>query len=84
MSLKNRVWHYEDRPRKSKRSPAPPFHAFAKKVRKAMEEAYRAFYNAFRAAADALKTGTLDAPFPEGSFPPGRPFVGLVPDLVPG
>jgi len=76
--------HHQDRPKKSRRSPAPAFHAFARKVRKAMEEAYRAFYNAFRAAADALQEGTLDATFPDGSFPPGRPYVGLVPDLVPG
>jgi hypothetical protein len=76
--------HYEDRPRNSKRSPAPAFHAFAKKVRQAMADAYRAFYNAFRAAADALKAGTLDAPFPDGCFPPGRPFVGPVPEMAPG
>jgi hypothetical protein len=76
--------HYEDRPRRSKRSPAPAVHAFAKEVRKAMEEAYRLFYNAFRAAADALRAGTLDAAFPDGCFPPGRPFVGPVPEMVPG
>jgi hypothetical protein len=75
---------HEDRPKESKRSPAPTFHAYAKKVRKAMEDAYRAFYNAFRAAADALKEGTLDAAFPEGCFPPGRPFVGPVPEMAPG
>ena len=76
--------HYQDKPRKPKRSPAPAFHAYAKRIRKAMEEAYRAFYAAFRTAADALKSGTLDAAFPEGSFPPGRPYVGEVPELAPG
>jgi REP element-mobilizing transposase RayT len=76
--------HHEDRPKEPKHAPAPAFHAYAKKVRKAMENAYRIFYNAFRAAADALKEGTLDAPFPDGCFPPGRPFVGPVPEMAPG
>ena len=76
--------HYEDRPRKPRRSPAPLVHAYAKAVRESMVQAYRAFYNAFRAAADALEEGTRDAQFPDGSFPPGRPFVGPVPELVPG
>jgi len=75
---------YEDVPRKPKRSPAPAVHAYARRVRKAMVEAYRAFYAAFREAAEALKAGTLDAVFPDGSFPPGRPFVGEVPELAPG
>ena len=63
------------RPRKSKRSSAPRVHAVSKLVRKAMYEAYAWFVAAFREAAANLRAGDRMAKFPQGSFPPGLPFV---------
>ena len=77
-----------DQPVKTKASPAPLFHAFSRKVRKELYEAYGWFVAAFREAADKLKDGDRTARFPTGSFPPHLPFVsdqpprGLIP--VPG
>jgi len=39
------------------------------------QEAYRAFFAAFREAAAQWRAGDRDATFPAGSFPPGLPFV---------
>ncbi len=59
-----------DQPVKTKISPAPLFHAFSRKVRKELYEAYGWFVAAFREAADKLKAGDRNARFPVGSFPP--------------
>lgn len=63
------------RPRKSKRSPAPAVHAMSRAVRKTMYDAYSWFRSCFREAAKKLQAGDRMARFPEGSFPPGLPFV---------
>ncbi len=65
--------HY--RPPKLDRSPAPDFHARRKKVRKAMRDAYAWVVAAYREAAERLKAGDRTVNFPEGTFPPGLPFV---------
>jgi len=39
-------------------------------------EAFGFFVAAYRFAADLLKEGVLEEPFPEGSFPPALPYVG--------
>jgi REP element-mobilizing transposase RayT len=65
----------ETRPARSKKSPAPLFHAATKAVRKAFWEAYALFVAAFREASERLKSGDRTARFPMGSFPPGLPFV---------
>jgi hypothetical protein len=65
----------ETRPARSKKSPAPLFHAATKAVRKAFWEAYALFVAAFRDASERLKSGDRNACFPLGSFPPGLPFV---------
>lgn len=62
-------------PVKTKRSFAPRAHAFSREIRKAMYRAYAAFVAAFREAAEKLRGGDRMARFPEGSFPPGLPFV---------
>ena len=64
-----------DQPVKTKKSAAPLFHAFRRKVRKELYEAYGWFVAAFREAADKLKAGDRNARFPTGSFPPHLPFV---------
>jgi hypothetical protein len=61
-------------PNRTKKSPAPRFHAFSQRVRRELYEAYALFVSAFRTAADKLKAGDRKASFPTGSFPP-LPFV---------
>ena len=73
----------EERPMKTKSSSAPLVHAATKAVRTGFWEAYSAFVAAFRDAAELLKAGDRNARFPEGSFPPALPFVGLVPARAP-
>jgi hypothetical protein len=79
------------RPDKTKKSPAPRFHAASKAIRNGLREAYGLFLAAFRDAAELLKAGDRSARFPVG-FPPGLPFVralavgeaaGLDPQLPP-
>ncbi len=66
-------------PNHVKKSPAPRFHAFAKRVRRELYEAYSWFVAAFRDAAEKLRGGDLGAQFPVGSFPPHLPFVREIP-----
>jgi len=68
--------HPHTRPEKSKKSPAPRFHAGTKAAREALKAAYGLFLAAFREAAERLKAGDRLARFPTGCFPPGLPFVG--------
>jgi REP element-mobilizing transposase RayT len=63
------------KPVRSKKSPAPRFHAFRKNVRRDLYEAYAWFVAAFRNASEKLRSGDLTAKFPPGSFPPALPFV---------
>lgn len=63
------------RPASLARSPAPLVHAATKAVRKAFYDAYAWFVAAFREAAERLRLGDRNAPFPSGSFPPALPFV---------
>ncbi len=71
------------RPNKTKKSPAPAFHAASKAVRKGFWEAYYTFVAAFREAAEKLKVGDRSAKFPVGSFPPALPFVSPSPARPP-
>jgi putative transposase len=63
------------RPKKTKKSPAPAFHAASKAVRRELRDAYALFVAAYRAAAEKLRAGIRDVVFPRGSFPPALPFV---------
>jgi REP element-mobilizing transposase RayT len=62
------------KPKKTKKSPAPGFHAATKAARLALWEAYGLFYAAYREAAEKLRKGVGFGGFPEGSFPPALPF----------
>jgi len=62
-------------PDKTKKSPAPRYHAATKEAREAFRKAYGIFLAAFREAAERLKAGDRTAKFPNGCFPPGLPFV---------
>lgn len=69
------------RPKRSKNTSKPWFHTATAEGRQVLERAYQLFVEAFRDAAELLRDGHPDPRFPEGSFPPGRPFV---PHLAPG
>jgi len=63
-------------PLKTKKSPAPAFHAASQAVRRELWDAYGWFVGAFRQAAEKLRAGDRNAAFPVGSFPPALKFVG--------
>ncbi len=65
-----------DQPARPKKSPAPLFHAFTRRVSRELYEAYHLFLEAFRDAADRLRARDRTAGFPPGNFPPALPFVG--------
>jgi hypothetical protein len=65
-------------PKKTKKSPAPAFHAASKGMRRELWNAYSLFVAAYRDAAEKLRAGIRGAVFPVGSFPPVLPFVGGV------
>jgi REP element-mobilizing transposase RayT len=73
--------HPHERPNALKHSPRPWFHTKTREGLRAMQEAYRLFAEAFHDAAELLIRGHPNPTFPEGSFPPGRPFV---PHQTPG
>ncbi len=64
------------RPKKTKKSPAPAFHAATKAVRREIWSAYVLFVAAYRDAAEKLRAGVRNVALPFGSFPPALPFVG--------
>ena len=63
-------------PLKSKKSPAPAFHAASQAVRRELRDAYAGFVATYRQAAEKLRAGNPNVFFPTGSFPPALPFVG--------
>ena len=63
-------------PERTKKSPAPAFHAASQIVRRGLRGLYAEFVAAYRDAAQKIRSGVLDAAFPIGSFPPALPFVG--------
>jgi hypothetical protein len=63
-------------PVRTKKSSAPAVHAATSTVRRELRDAYFWFVAAYRAAAEKLRAGQRDAPFPLGCFPPPLPFVG--------
>ena len=73
-----------DRPQDLQRSRAPVVHAASKSVRDELLEAYRWFVGAFREAASGLRKDHRHRGFPEGSFPPGSPFVAISVEMAPG
>lgn len=63
-----------DKPRQSKRSPAPLAHCASKSARQLLWQAYGWFLGAYLDARERLRE-TGKASFPEGAFPPPAPFV---------
>ena len=75
LPLESRAQSPLSQPAKTKRSPAPLIHAASRRVRQELYRMYGLFVAAFREAAEQLKAGDRSVWFPEGSFPPGLPFV---------
>ena len=73
--------HPHDRPKQTKRGPAPRFHTATKEAWHALREAVQLFAEDFRHAAELLKQGHPRPEFPPGAFPPNLP---PVPALKPG
>jgi hypothetical protein len=69
--------HPFDRPKRTKKSPAPLFHAASKAVRLELYTLYGWFVATFREASEKLRAGDRTARFPAGSFPPALPFVAV-------
>jgi hypothetical protein len=66
--------HPFDHPARSKRSPAPRFHAMRKTIRTELYQMYAWFVAAYRTASEKLRSGNRLVAFPTGSFPPALPF----------
>lgn len=66
----------QSQPARTKRSPAPAVHAASVAVRRELRNAYFWFVASYRDAAEKLRAGKRDQPFPLGCFPPAMPFVG--------
>jgi len=64
--------HHE--PNRIKKGPAPLVHAAAPAVRRSLRQAYFAFRDAYRYAANRLRAGAMDFEFPAGAFPPRLPI----------
>ncbi len=64
--------HPHQRPKKTKRSPRPWFHATRESF-KVLKRAYKAFLDAYLRAAALLRQGHRDVAFPEGCFPSRLP-----------
>jgi REP element-mobilizing transposase RayT len=64
--------HHE--PNRMKKGPAPLVHAVAPAVRRSLRNAYFAFRDAYRYAANRLRAGAADFEFPVGAFPPRLPI----------
>jgi REP element-mobilizing transposase RayT len=66
-------------PHRLKKDPAPIAHAFSRRVRREIREAYSLFLSAYRRASDRFRQGCLEVCFPDGSFPPALPFRAAAP-----
>jgi hypothetical protein len=64
-----------EQPQRSKKSPAPLFHAVRLRVKKELYTAYAGFLAAFREAAEKWRSGDRTVVFPIGCYPPALPFV---------
>jgi hypothetical protein len=70
------------RPGTVKKSPRPRYHAVTALAFKRWREALGTVIKEFIAASTLLRGGNRDAEFPEGTFPPGLPFVPFAKNLL--
>ena len=70
-----RKQHPLRRPKRSKKSPAPLFHAASQAIRQQLYAFYAEFVAAYREASEKFRAGNRTVTFPLGSFPPALPFV---------
>ncbi len=69
---------YAKRPESFDPDPVPLVHAITDRVREEYRRLRREIVRAYREAADRLRAGERNVAFPEGTFPPGLPFVPAV------
>lgn len=62
-------------PQRTKRSPAPPCHAFRRKLRKLFARQYRVFMDIYRESSREFLAGNLDVEFPPFCFRPPLTFM---------
>ncbi len=67
----------KERPAQVKKSPKPLFHAHSPAVFRRMLSIWREVVQRYREASAKLKAGVTRVAFPEGTFPPGLPFVSF-------
>ena len=65
-----------------KKSPRPRYHAMTALAFKRWREALSAVIKEFSAASILLRGGDRATEFPEGTFPPGLPFVSFAKTLL--
>ena len=70
----------ESRPDHIEKSPKPRFHAREPKIFRAMLAVWQEVICSFNEASERLRLGVRSVSFPEGTFPPGQPFVPFSPD----
>jgi hypothetical protein len=74
--------HPHHRPDSLTKSPAPPCHTTSDETKRLFRKRYRAFVEAFKAAAYELAQGLWPVQFPLYCFPPSLPFVTCEPDIT--
>ena len=75
--------HPHHRPERKPSTPRPWFHAISREAREAMRSALLWIVAAYRVASERYRAGEYDAVFPEGTFPPARPFIFPCPEGPP-
>jgi hypothetical protein len=70
---------YQVPTRRPKRSARPVFHFHSQEAKESLWGELKAFMEEYRSAADALQAGEMEAidRFPEGSYRPQLPFLGM-------
>ena len=63
------------RPTEVPKSPKPWFHTLSREAWEAMRTALAWILVAYREASERFRAGDFDVEFPEGTFPPARPFI---------
>jgi hypothetical protein len=65
------------RPADVERSPRPRFHTSSVEAYRVLYRAFSEIFSAYRIASERLRSGHLDAEFPEGTFPCALSFVPI-------
>lgn len=67
-----------DRPTSVHKTPKPRFHASSVEAYRRLYKAFSVIFVMYRIASEQLRSGDVNAEFPEGTFPCSLPFVPIV------